>query len=164
VIQVFCPVTGLTNSQAEQFWALASRGEESACWLWTKSLVPTTGYGQVQYNKRRFATHRLAWMLAYGAIPDQMHVCHKCDVRACCNPSHLFVGTPADNQRDCAQKKRKPHGVNHGRSVLDDDKVRQIRRLHADGHTMKAIGLQFGIDNTTVKQVVSRRTWRHVAD
>jgi hypothetical protein len=50
--------------------------------------------------------HRLVWEEANGPIPDGLHVLHRCDVPACCNIDHLFLGTPADNLRDQIAKGR----------------------------------------------------------
>ena len=50
--------------------------------------------------------HRWAWMLVHGSIPDGLHVLHRCDNPPCFRPSHLFLGTDADNARDMASKGR----------------------------------------------------------
>jgi hypothetical protein len=50
------------------------------------------------------AAHRIAWILSHGPIPDGMYICHHCDTKACVRPSHLFVGTAADNTHDAMEK------------------------------------------------------------
>jgi hypothetical protein len=88
------------------FWSRvdASRGADS-CWSWTGAL-DSGGYGQCGRDRRLHKTHRVAWMLTHGEIPDGLVVCHHCDNRRCCNPAHLFVGTQGDNVRDMVRKGR----------------------------------------------------------
>lgn len=55
---------------------------------------------------RKGYAHRLAWVQAYGPIPDGLSVLHTCDTRACVNPEHLFLGTHKDNTLDMVAKGR----------------------------------------------------------
>ena len=73
------------------------------CWLWTASR-DYLGYGRFK-NERTLTAHRFSYELYYGPIPEGMHVCHKCDVRHCVNPNHLFLGTHQDNMRDMMDKR-----------------------------------------------------------
>lgn len=93
-------------SREERFWSLIDRsGGIDACWIWTASLR-TTGYGQFYYEETVQAAHRVAWKIVNGSIPDGLYVLHKCDNPVCCNPTHLFVGTPKDNVEDMMRKGR----------------------------------------------------------
>jgi DNA invertase Pin-like site-specific DNA recombinase len=103
-----------------------------------------------------------------------MHVCHTCDNRACCNPSHLFVGTAADNNADRARKGRSaprhkiwavqhpPKGERNGRAKLTEGDVREARALHKSGMTTQEIAKQFSVSNGTIWFIVSGVNWTHV--
>jgi len=78
---------------------------------WQSRLVQQANgcYGSIRVGGRKGKTvklHRLAWEEAFGPIPDGMSVCHTCDVPACCNPAHLFLGSQQDNVTDMMNKGR----------------------------------------------------------
>lgn len=83
----------------------------SGCIEWTRGL-DAYGYGQVRLNGTMAKTHRVAWTLTNGSIPDGMCVLHRCDNPPCCNVEHLFLGTLADNSADMVAKGRCRSGAN----------------------------------------------------
>jgi hypothetical protein len=83
--------------------------DANGCWIW-KGRVGPWGYGYFSFAKETSA-HRIMYALIHGPIPKGMRVCHTCDVRLCCNPGHLWLGTQQENIRDCSQKKRHTNGA-----------------------------------------------------
>ena len=83
---------------------------KSGCWVW-KGTTSRDGYGQFRSTcggKRiqMFGAHRVSYWLTFGEIPEGLQVLHKCDVRNCVNPEHLFLGTNIDNVDDKMSKGR----------------------------------------------------------
>lgn len=83
------------------------QGGETGCWMW-RAGKRSDGYGLIQdgYYGKTVSSHRIAYRLFVGEIPDGMMVMHSCDNKLCVNPSHLSLGSSADNQRDMASKRR----------------------------------------------------------
>jgi len=126
------------------------------------------GYGAFKFMRVSMPASRVAWILAHGAIPDGLFVLHKCDVRRCCNPDHLFLGTHAENMADMARKgrsvsgERNPahtHPETHGKKKLTPEQVVEIRALYAQGVRSGALVKQFGVGSSSIHDIVRRRTW-----
>ena len=95
----------LTSEQAKEHLYARIVISDSGCHEWTGGGV-RRGYGVITINKRILRTHRLAWELANGPIPDGLYVCHSCDNPKCCNVDHLWLGTPQQNIDDMIAKGR----------------------------------------------------------
>lgn len=142
------------------------------CWLWTGAKRGKSGYGAMKYNGKVVATHRVSWMIHNGEIPDGLNVCHKCDVRLCVNPDHLFLGTQSDNMMDCSNKGRLY--VNPNRPLFQVGHVPQNRALTKDvvqkikaalqdkkGRTHIDIAKEFDVKYQVLRDIVRGRSYKN---
>lgn len=134
----------------------------SGCWLYL-GLINPGGYGSISFEGMQTTVHRVAMHLWRNFdILDSRMICHKCNVRACFNPDHLYAGTAADNSRDMLQAGTYQYGVRHFRARLTDDDIPIIRARRASGETQTSIARAFNVNQGTISAVISGRTWRHV--
>lgn len=91
---------------ARRFWARVVE-QSSGCWEWSGGRTKD-GYGAMSVGGQFQYTHRLAYELAVGPIPDGMLIMHACDNPPCCNPAHLSVGTISDNTREAIARGLRP--------------------------------------------------------
>ncbi len=130
------PIKVLGQTVAERFWEKVAKGAPDDCWEWQASVFTGRyGYGRFQFGRPRGVVyaHRLAWELTNGQVPEGAHVLHSCDNPPCVNPSHLRIGTPADNAQDMLARKRHRAHL-HPESYASDAPWRTARREghHAD--------------------------------
>jgi hypothetical protein len=125
------------------------------------------GYSQTHYKGKSWLTHRLVMARERGfdAI-EGMNVNHTCDNRACINPEHLYIGTQLENVRDMFERGRwRPSGgsppgeANHEAKLTEED-VRAIRA--AVDQTQRQLAEQYGVNQSAISRIVSRRSWRHL--
>lgn len=148
----------------ESFYEKISIGSGDDCWLWTASLNRPNGYGNIVWKGKRWKTHRLAWVLEFGDIPEGLEVCHKCDVKRCVRPSHLFLGTHADNMADMVRKGKSPNnkGDKNPNSKLTYAQVETIRQMYSNRtHTQHELSRLFGVCDATIHNAVTKRFWNY---
>lgn len=139
---------------ADRFWEKVRKAGADECWLWTGATV-RGGYGVLGSTTDRKTAHRVSYELKNGPIQDNDWVLHKCDVPACVNPDHLFLGDAADNNQDKAQKGRAAVKLTAAEVIL-------IREAAERGLMLKAIALSFGVSAALIGKIVSRKLWKHL--
>ncbi len=171
----------------ERFWRRVEVLDSASCWLWTGA-KDGDGYGKVKTPTiagRRWilGAHRVSFFLENGPFDASLCVCHRCDVPLCVNPSHLFLGTHADNVADRLRKGRGSSGAKHSLVVrsrtsvkwnpkrgatnklakLTDEKVRAARLLYASGDfSQRDLGRMFDVSHVVMGKALRRETWEHV--
>ena len=121
------------------------------CWEYWGQL-DKDGYGVTR-------PHRAMWRRIYGSIPPKMFVCHHCDNPACFRPSHLFLGTPADNMHDRDRKNRSAYGERSPHAKLTPAKVKAIRESPLQ---QRQLAKKYGVCQATIKEAIHRETWARV--
>lgn len=135
------------------------------CWLW-KGKVNDYGYG-IFHEGRYQRAHRWLYETFYGPIGEDKVCCHKCDIPACVNPAHIFIGTRGDNIRDAHSKGRVPLGSARKNSKLNEAQVVNIKaRLKSRKQLLKyevdSIAKDFNVHYNTIWAIHYGRVWRHV--
>jgi len=136
------------------------------CWLWDASFR-RDGYGQFWIGGKNNAAHRVSWFLKYGAWP-KLCVLHRCDVKACVNPDHLFLGTKQDNTRDMDMKGRRNtsgtlRGSKSSQAKVTEDAVRAIRAEYATGETTHhKLAAKYGLGKSMIGNILIRKNWTHI--
>lgn len=122
------------------------------------------GYGVFSVAGQQFLAHRIEWERANGRpVPPGLVVRHRCDNRPCVEPTHLLLGTQADNQHDKRDRGRAAKGTrNRGGTRLSEHDVRQIRALLRTGMTRAAIAKTFGVSPMMVGHIEKGRKWAWV--
>ncbi len=158
------------NTREQTFATIMRRvnRQPNGCWEWPGKIT-TSGYGGVQQAKQQHYVHRFVWEQTNGPIPAGIFVCHTCDNPICCNPAHLFLGTPADNLRDARQKGRTVNpprwvGENHHAAKLTDADVLAIRRAYRDGESIISITRGSPVCRQSVANIVYERGWTHLQE
>lgn len=180
-----CYYAATSISPEERFWAKVdrrgaippSRPDLGPCWYWT-GYIATTGYGQFNPAPGRpVGAHVYAYLLTHGTLAAGVCIRHRCDVRRCCNPSHLEPGSPAENSRDMRVRGRAATGERHSSrthperlvrgehvntAVLSEADVRAMRAMRVTGSTYKQLAATFGVNLKTAWKATTGKTWKHV--
>jgi len=137
--------------------------DENGCWICTSHRPGKQGYPRITIGHKQKRLNRIMYEKYYGAIPDGLQVCHKCDNRMCIRPDHFFLGTQADNNRDMYNKHRNGKnglsGEKHPMAKLTTQQVREIRSLK--GKTRREIANMYNISLTNIYDIQKYKIWKN---
>jgi hypothetical protein len=138
-----CQGTATKRQAPDRFWANVNKNgpvpggqpDLGPCWLWTAHTM-NDGYGQFRWEGRDRPAHVVAYILTYGDMPEgRPFGLHRCDVRPCVRPDHIYAGTHAENMADMTTKGRAATGDRNGARLYPERKPRGDQhpsRLHPE--------------------------------
>lgn len=133
------------------------------CLEWDRYLRPRRIASiYIPERKKKCFVHRMSFEMTRGPLEDGKNACHHCDNPPCFRPVHLFAGTQKENMEDCVSKGRMPRGSKRPISILTEESVAKIRLLDYRGIMRKDLATMFGVSESTIWQIFSGRSWRHV--
>lgn len=133
--------------------------KSGGCWMWAGAL--DDGYGMTSYRGKNIRTHRLSWTFAYGPIPKGKWVLHKCDVRACVNPEHLYLGDIYQNNADTKERDGYARGTEHPQAKLTEEQARAIFIRAHSGESFTKIAEDFPVCRKIVSLIKRGLRWSH---
>ena len=126
--------------------------------------LDTHGYPKITVNGKTMTLARHLYMDYHKVeLTSDEVVMHLCDNIWCVEISHLQVGSQQDNLKDMVAKGRHSKGSGRWNHVLKEEDIPKIRTLYAEGNwTLKELAEEFDVGTTTIKDVLDKKTWRHV--
>ena len=151
------------KSIEERFWKYTVKTD--SCWIWNGWKSPY-GYGDLIHwpTRKHYRVHRISYELHKGEIPNGLLVLHKCDVKLCVNPNHLFLGTQAENIKDKVEKGRQARGEKIGISKLNENQIKEIRDAYIKKEgSQRLLAKKYGVHQSTIWRAVNYLVWKHIS-
>lgn len=151
----------ITGKNKLRFYKKFNINKKNGCWIWNAS-SNSAGYGLMRINYEYILAHRLSWMIYKGEIPAGLCVLHNCDIPACVNPDHLFIGSQKENIKDMISKNRNSCGIGekNGHSILSEKIVLEIRNKYIPKkYSMRMLAKEYGVTPQNIFSIVKNKTW-----
>lgn len=168
----------MTQSIKTLIERLEKENSQNACWKWPGK-TDAKGRGRVWLKGKIELAHRAVWKTKNGSIPAGKILCHHCDNAGCVNPSHIYVGTHADNMRDMKDRKRYyaakypdrvkelaralgksntwASGINNPKAKLT---ARQAASIRSSKLPTKTLAEKYGVHRTTIQCIRRGAQWK----
>jgi len=149
-----------SNGDIEDFLSRVDMIPECGCWIW-RGAANSVGYGRFTINRKRMGAHRASMVLHHGGITKGMQINHKCNIRMCVNPAHLYEGTAKENTADMFRAGRNNHanGERVARAKLKESDIPIIRAMQLP---IRKIAKIYDIAHNAIWEIKHRKTWKHV--
>lgn len=141
----------------QEFWSNMKR-DDNGCLIWQR-FTNDNGYGRVKFNGKGNYTHRVAWELKNGTIPNGYDIHHRptCN-HACCEVSHMTLLTRSEHMVLTNKIGQVWHRSTRGESShlakLTNEQVRQIAELHKNGLSQHKIATMFGVNQGHISKII----------
>lgn len=147
----------------QRFWKYVVKTE--TCWFWSGG-KSKNGYGKFNpsHEQRTWEkAHRYSWKLHRGEIPKGEVVCHRCNVKLCIRPEHLYVASQQQNTLDAMVDGLCPRGETHGNAKLTEIQIKEIRAIYQPRvRTMDFLAKRYNVTKTQISRILNRKVWTHI--
>jgi len=149
----------MANSEKDFWDKIDKSGGDESCWPWLM-WTDRDGYGDMRYKGRHEKSHRLSYFFTHNKMP--LLACHTCDNRNCCNPKHIYNGTPQSNMSDKVNRSRQTKGIHVNTNKHSEEFILNIRDMDKRGMTALEISNETGLQNGYVHRILRRQVWKSI--
>lgn len=142
------------QSNIDRFFKYTQENK-NGCLEWIASISKSRGYGFFWFNGKNVTSHRFAWMIKYGAIPNDLNVCHSCDNRKCVNWKHLWLGTHQHNAQD-----RNLKGRQRKRMFTSQEEESIALDFYTSDTTQKELAVKFKTTRETIAKTIRQKHFK----
>jgi hypothetical protein len=131
--------------------------------LWAGQKDSKGHYGKVSYMNEKYIAHSFIFKLHNNTFGSKYtnHL-HTCDTPLCCNWHHIYCGTHQDNMDDKVSRNRQLKGAEQKQAILNDSKVRQIRRNYYTGWLTHELAYFFDVSPGIITRIIKHHDWSHL--
>lgn len=152
----------------EEYFGRVQVEQSGACLLWPSNCLNGSGYGQLEVRlkkyggRQRFLAHRLAYRIAYGAVPEGLQVLHSCDVKRCVNPEHLSVGTQLENEAGKVARGRSNRGDQRWCATLSNRQAQELLDKYRSGVGIVKLAKAYQVTYGVAYSICKRKRWKYL--